>query len=188
MKSYDGRRRVVWGTVLLGLGLGGFFDGIVLHQILQWHHLLTSAGYPDTTVANLKLNTLADGLFHASTYVLTAAGLMSLWSGIRSSQLRYSTWLLIGGLLTGWGTFNIVEGIVDHHLLGIHHVRTGPDQLFWDLGFLAWGAVMLVGGLAVIRDGDRKTWQAVSTVASRANSPGGYRRPRTGRAAGPGQR
>ncbi len=174
MKSYDGRRRVVWGTVLLGLGLGGFFDGIVLHQILQWHHLLTSAGYPDTTVANLKLNTLADGLFHASTYVLTAAGLMSLWSGIRSSQLRYSTELLIGGLLTGWGTFNIVEGIVDHHLLGIHHVRTGPDQLLWDLGFLAWGAVMLIGGLAVIRDGDRKTQQAASTVASRANPPEGY--------------
>ena len=36
---YYGRRRVVWGTVLLGLGLGGFFDGIVLHQILQWHHM-----------------------------------------------------------------------------------------------------------------------------------------------------
>ncbi len=25
---------------ILGLGLGGFFDGIVLHQILQWHHLI----------------------------------------------------------------------------------------------------------------------------------------------------
>lgn len=24
--------------ILFGLGLGGFFDGIVLHQILQWHH------------------------------------------------------------------------------------------------------------------------------------------------------
>jgi uncharacterized membrane protein len=45
-KSYDGRRRVVWGTVLLGPGLGSFFDGIVLHQMLQWHHMVTSAGYP----------------------------------------------------------------------------------------------------------------------------------------------
>ena len=32
--------------IFLGLGLGGFFDGIVLHQILQWHHMATSAGYP----------------------------------------------------------------------------------------------------------------------------------------------
>jgi uncharacterized membrane protein len=26
---------------LMGIGLGGFIDGIVLHQILQWHHMLT---------------------------------------------------------------------------------------------------------------------------------------------------
>jgi nucleoside-diphosphate kinase len=27
--------------ILLGIGLGGFVDGIVLHQMLQWHHMLT---------------------------------------------------------------------------------------------------------------------------------------------------
>ena len=53
--------------ILLGIGLGGFVDGIVLHQILQWHHMLTSEGdYPPTTVAGLETNTLWDGLFHAS--------------------------------------------------------------------------------------------------------------------------
>ena len=41
----------------LGLGLGGFFDGIVLHQILQWHHMLSSAGYPITSVENLTWRT-----------------------------------------------------------------------------------------------------------------------------------
>jgi uncharacterized membrane protein len=35
--------------VLIGFGVGGFVDGIVLHQILQWHHMLTSAGYRPTT-------------------------------------------------------------------------------------------------------------------------------------------
>ena len=49
--------------ILFGLGLGGFFDGIVLHQILQWHHMLTSAGYPATSVGNLEINTLWDGIF-----------------------------------------------------------------------------------------------------------------------------
>ena len=44
--------------VLFGLGLGGFFDGIVLHQILQWHHMLTSAGYPPTTSERTCLNSL----------------------------------------------------------------------------------------------------------------------------------
>ena len=38
-------------AIVLGIGLGGFLDGIVLHQILQWHHMLTSTGdYPATTV------------------------------------------------------------------------------------------------------------------------------------------
>jgi uncharacterized membrane protein len=37
--------------IWFGLGLGGFFDGIVLHQILQWHHMLTIAGFPATASA-----------------------------------------------------------------------------------------------------------------------------------------
>ncbi len=28
--------------IVLGVGLGGFVDGILLHQLLQWHHMLTS--------------------------------------------------------------------------------------------------------------------------------------------------
>ena len=153
-ECYYGRRRVVWGTVLLGLGLGGFFDGIVLHQILQWHHMVTSAGYLANTVGNLELNTLLDGLFHTSTYVMTALGLGLLWSATRLPHVRWSRALLIGGLLAGWGTFNLVEGTVDHHILGLHHVKEGSaNQLAWDLGFLSWGAVMLAGGLALMRAG-----------------------------------
>jgi uncharacterized membrane protein len=61
--------------IFFGLGLGGFFDGIVLHQLLQWHHMVTSAGYPADSVDNLKLNTLLDGVFHASTYILSLSDL-----------------------------------------------------------------------------------------------------------------
>ena len=68
-----GREFPVSAGILFGLGLGGFFDGIVLHQVLQWHHMLTSAGYPPDSVANLEVNTFWDGLFHASTYVFVAA-------------------------------------------------------------------------------------------------------------------
>jgi uncharacterized membrane protein len=49
--------------IFFGLGLGSFFDGIVLHQILQWHHMLTSAGYPADTLGNLQFNVLWDGVF-----------------------------------------------------------------------------------------------------------------------------
>jgi uncharacterized membrane protein len=57
-----------------------------------------------------------------------------------------------GLLLAGWGVFNVVEGLVDHLILGIHHVRDdlgGP--LGWDLGFLAFGALLVLGGAALER-------------------------------------
>ena len=53
-------------SLLIGIGMGGFVDGIVLHQVLQWHHMLTDTGeHPATTVPGLEANTFADGLFHA---------------------------------------------------------------------------------------------------------------------------
>ena len=144
--------RLVAGTILLGIGLGGFFDGIVLHQILQWHHLLSEAGLPPDSLENLRLNVVADGLFHAATWIFTLAGVLVLWAGLRAGPLiRPPAGLLAGGILTGWGAFNLVEGTVNHHLLDLHHVRPGPDELLYDVGFLVWGAVMLVAGIVLLR-------------------------------------
>ena len=148
------------GGVLLGLGLGGFFDGIVFHQLLQWHHMLTSAGYPANTVPNLELNVFWDGVFHMSTYVFTALGLYILWRYSRRSHIRWSGKLLPGAMLIGFGAFNLVEGVIDHHLLGLHHVNeTVPREqwIYWDLGFLAWGAAMVVGGWYLLKRGREET-------------------------------
>jgi uncharacterized membrane protein len=146
--------------ILFGLGLGGFFDGIVLHQLLQWHHLVTSAGYPPDSVENLRINTFWDGLFHALTYVFVAAGLAVLWRAARRTHLRWSSKLLLGTLLMGFGLFNLVEGTISHQILGLHHVNeTAPREqwIYWDLGFLAWGAAMLIGGGLLLRAGRRET-------------------------------
>ncbi|MGE5539899.1 MAG: DUF2243 domain-containing protein [Gemmatimonas sp.] len=140
--------------ILFGLGLGGFFDGIVFHQVLQWHHMLTSAGYPPTTVENLRINTLADGLFHVTTYIFVGTGLVVLWRAARRRHVRWSGKLLAATILIGFGAFNVVEGLVDHQLLGIHHVNeTVPrgQWIWWDTAFLAWGAAMLIGGWLLLR-------------------------------------
>jgi uncharacterized membrane protein len=153
------RRFPVTAGILLGLGLGGFFDGIVLHQILQWHHIATSAGYPADTLENLELNVTLDGIFHASTYIFTACGLALLWRTARRPHFRWSAKLLSATMLMGFGLFNIVEGVIDHHLLGLHHVNeTVPrDQwIYWDIGFLVWGAGMLAGGWFLLRRGQHK--------------------------------
>lgn len=152
--------------LLLGIGLGGFVDGIVLHQILQWHHMLTSTGqHPMTTVAGLETNTLADGLFHSVTWLLIAVGSCLLLREWQAGRVAPPWRAQVGLLLIGWGAFNLVEGLIDHELLGIHHVRDdlgGP--IGWDLGFLVFGALLVVGGRALERS-------APHHVGSRRGSP-----------------
>jgi uncharacterized membrane protein len=134
--------------LLYGLGLGGFVDGIVLHQILQWHHMVSHVeAYPVTTVAGLEVNTLADGFFHLATWFLVLGGSITAISAWRHGRLAPSWRFHFGLVLVGWGLFNLVEGIVDHHVLGVHHVRDDLGApLVWDLGFLAAGVLLVAGG------------------------------------------
>ena len=141
--------------LLLGVGLGGFADGIVFHQILQWHHLISSTetGRMDT-VSGLEANTLADGLFHSATWLLTAVGLWWLWKNVSRRRIAIGRELL-GWLVLGWGAFNVVDEIVFHALLDLHHIREGGNELAYDLAFTALGVGQIVLGLLLVRSGRR---------------------------------
>jgi uncharacterized membrane protein len=143
---------VVAAGLLLGAGLGGFLDGIVLHQILQWHNMLSELR-PPTNLAAMKYNMVWDGVFHAMTWLMVALGVWRLWVASRRDEAPRSTRVLVGALLLGWGLFNVVEGSINHHLLELHHVRPGAQQLAWDLGFLALGLAQIVYGSSLIRRG-----------------------------------
>jgi uncharacterized membrane protein len=154
-RATDRARSITAPGIILGVGLGGFVDGILLHQLLQWHHLLTSTDtdnigvpyYSPDTVPGLQMNTVWDGVFHTICWLAVLTGIGLLYS--RVTQARGRLWrsrALWGWVLVGWGLFNLVEGVLDHHILGIHHVRGGPHQLWWDLGFLALGALLMLAG------------------------------------------
>jgi uncharacterized membrane protein len=155
--GFAGRPPSKASGLLFGIGLGGFVDGIVLHQLLQWHHMVTDFGaFPVSTVAGLEANIVFDGFFHVLTWVCVLAGSITLLRAWRDGRLA-PTWSFHFGLvLLGWGVFNVVEGVVDHQVLGIHHVRDdlgGP--LSWDMGFLAFGVVLIAVGWALHRRGLR---------------------------------
>lgn len=140
--SSGGAGKSTWPAgLVLGFGIGGFVDGIVLHQLMGWHHML-SGWYP----GDMRVNMIGDGLFHLGCLVVVVIGVLLL-SAARPGPAGE----LVGWMIAGWGLFNLVEGVIDHQVLGVHHVRQGPHQLLYDLAFLASGVVLLALGVLLAR-------------------------------------
>lgn len=149
-------RLLIAAGILIGAGLlAGFVDGILLHEILQWHHMITSVR-PATNLPNLELNTLGDGLFHLGTWLMTVIGGVLLWRAGERRDVVWSAKIFGGSLLIGAGLFDLIEGIIDHQILGIHHVKPGQNQLAWDIGFLVFGAVQALIGWIILRKGQKE--------------------------------
>lgn len=144
-----GGRQLQWSGYLLGFALGGFFDGILLHQVLQWHHLLSGL---EQARHDVRLLILTDGLFHLPMYVLAAIGLFMLWRARRVFAITNDRFMLSCTLL-GFGAWHVVDAVLSHWVLGIHRVRVDVDNpLVWDLLWLAaFGLLPLVFGLALRR-------------------------------------
>lgn len=140
-------------AMILGIGLGGFVDGIVLHQILQWHEML-SAKIPPTDYLGKTVNMFWDGVFHAFTLLVTFVGMVMLWKLLQRQDISRSGYLLTGGLLLGWGVFNLAEGVIDHQILKLHNVRElVADKEIWNAGFLGFSILLILGGYLLARQG-----------------------------------
>lgn len=150
MSQVDNHRPLISAGLLLGAGLGGFIDGIVLHQMLQTHNMLSARLTPDT-VANIEINMFWDGLFHAFTWLMTALGLLLLFRAGGRRDAPWSGRVLLGAMLAGWGLFNFIEGLIDHHILHVHHVVERLGVSAWDWAFLASGLVLMAAGFLLIR-------------------------------------
>lgn len=145
-------RPLVTAGTLLGVGMGGFVDGILFHQILQLHNMLSNRVLRDSLV-NEQINMFWDGLFHAFTWSCVAAGLYLLWRAVTRPGVILSGRAFSGSLVLGWGLFNLVEGLIDHEILQVHHVYQNGNHLLWDMVFLASGVVGILAGMVNIRAG-----------------------------------
>jgi uncharacterized membrane protein len=127
---------------LLGFALSGFFDGILLHQILQWHHLLSALG------GDLRWQVAADGWFHMGMYAVAAVGLGALWRARHRLGKAGAGRAVVAWGLIGFGAWHALDAVGSHWLLGIHRIRMDvADPLVWDIGWLvAFGLVPLALG------------------------------------------
>ena len=130
-------------ALLIGLGMGGFVDGIVLHQILQWHNMVSN-WIPPMTMDAMRLNMVWDGIFHAFVWLATFAGILLLWKVAYEREAIPPFRAFAGQLLLGWGMFNLVEGIIDHQILQLHYVRQVPEYQAYNLTFLAVGGILFI--------------------------------------------
>lgn len=145
--------RVGRGSAVVGFALSGFVDGILLHQILQWHHLLSLV--PGQTLRDMRVQILADGAFHLVMYAIAVVGLWLLWRARVELDQPGSGRRVAGGLLLGFGGWNIVDVAFFHWILGIHRIRLNvPDPLRYDLvWFIGFGLLIAAAGLIVLRRG-----------------------------------
>ena len=155
MDTHVPRTKARIAGLLLGIGMGGFVDGIVLHQILQWHHMVSN-WIPPTTMEAMHVNMVWDGLFHAVVWLVALVGVFLLWSAAYHQERIPFPQEFVGRLVCGWGWFNLVEGLIDHQLLGVHYVRQVPNSTVYNLTFLVVGGVgLLLLGRGLIRTGRR---------------------------------
>ena len=137
-------------ATILGIGIGGFIDGIFLHQILQWHEMISNK-MPPTTYVTKSVNMFWDGIFHAFTLLVTIVGIVMLWKLLHRKNIDRSGNLMAGGLVLGWGLFNIVEGIMDHHVLKLHNVReVTTNMAAWNYGFLLFSVLLIIIGWRLV--------------------------------------
>jgi uncharacterized membrane protein len=96
-------------ALLLGLGLGAFFEGMLFHPVA--------------------------GLFYMVAWVVTVSGVLLLWYAMRGPGPLPSGRAFTGNYLFGWGLFNMVEGLLRHDLANEWLVfATGIGFVF--LGFV----------------------------------------------------
>jgi len=145
-------------STVLGIGLGGFVDGIVLHQILQAHEMLSNK-IDATNYIGKSVNMFWDGIFHLFCLIVAIIGVILLWKLLKRNDVDRSGKLLVAGLLFGWGIFNLVEGIIDHQILKLHNViEFSTNHNIGNYIFLGVSLILLIIGWILIRVENKKRY------------------------------
>lgn len=125
---------------LFGLGLVAFFDEVVFHQLLHWHH------FYDKSTTNVGL--ISDGLFHAFSWFATICSLFMFAHLKRIKSLYFRRWL--GGVLVGVGLFQLYDGTVQHKVMKLHQIRYNVNLLPYDLTWNITAIILTLVGLTLL--------------------------------------
>lgn len=152
-------------SLVLGIGLGGFVDGIVLHQILQVHEMLSNK-INATDYIGKSVNMFWDGIFHLFCFIVVFVGIVLLWRLMKRSDVDRSGKLLTAGLIGGWGLFNLIEGIIDHQLLKLHNViEFATNHNIGNYSFLCVSVVMLIISFVLFENENKRRYGIITQLS-----------------------
>jgi uncharacterized membrane protein len=147
--------------LLLGVGIAGFIDETIFHQLLQWHNF-----YWGTTQF---WRIFSDGVFHLVTTLLLLWGTFRLWRDPYSTDSIRSK-AVLGGLLVGLGGFNTYDGVVQHVILHFHLVNeyvcanpqannsigSCPADIPYEIVWISMGLIVIAIGAVIWRHARRE--------------------------------
>ena len=138
-------------AALLGFAAAGFVDIVLLHQILQWHHFLSTLG------GDLRWQVAVDGWYHAAMFVVGVVSVWLLWRARGDLSRPGAGKTMVAWALIGLGGWYVVDVLILHLGLNLHHVRMDvPNPVAWDIGFVVlFGFGPLLYGLWLRRRGPR---------------------------------
>ncbi|MFV8829118.1 DUF2243 domain-containing protein [Alkalihalobacterium sp. APHAB7] len=139
-------RRNLWSGILFGLGLIAFFDEVVFHQLLHWHH------FYDLSTTSVGL--ISDGLFHAFSWFATIAGLFLFADLRRRNALWVTRWW--GGVFLGAGVFQLYDGIIQHKIMRIHQIRYVENVIVYDIIWNIFAVALIIVGVILTYKTRRK--------------------------------
>ena len=135
-------RRTVGSGFLFGCGIAAsVIDLFIFHLVLQWHH------FYDLSTSRVALT--ADGFFHAFGWFITIGGLFLLADVRRRGKVPWKRWT--GAVIAGVGFFQLLDGVLNHKVLGIHQIRYDVDLLPYDAVWIGSAVVLLVVGVLIVR-------------------------------------
>ena len=145
-------RRFVTGSLLFGVGVGGLADGILLHQVLQWHSIASSR-VPRDDLQSLQTNQMLDGFFHLATTLVLLVGFGLLWQGWEQRARSTGNLPALLGLgAVGWGVFHVFDHLVFHELLDLHDIRQDTEHVaLYNWGFFTLGIALIGLGWLIVR-------------------------------------
>jgi uncharacterized membrane protein len=148
---------VIFTGVLLGIGIVGFIDESIFHQLLQWHNFYWAT--------DQRGRILSDGLFHVGSTLLLLWGALRLWRD-RASWTAAHSRAIVAGILIGAGGFNTYDGVVQHvilhfHLVNEHVCKVANDpnnsimncqaDIPYEVVWILVGAIILGSGVVLAR-------------------------------------